>query len=112
MVSRYGVAKDGAVGVAVGIGPMHCLLPHCGGPHHFSPHPQNNPNHNHIHTHNHQTTAQAQPLSPHHHLGQLSHAQHQHQQQHGQQPQQYRIVAGNARKILQNNYSPKIDDSL
>ncbi|KYN03904.1 Eukaryotic translation initiation factor 4 gamma 3 [Cyphomyrmex costatus] len=47
MVSRYGVSKEGAVGVAVGaLGPMHCLLPHCGGPHHHHPltaasHPQN-----------------------------------------------------------------------
>ncbi|EGI61462.1 hypothetical protein G5I_10236 [Acromyrmex echinatior] len=54
MVSRYGVSKEGAVGVAVGaLGPMHCLLPHCGGnPQHHHPltasHPQNpQPGHNH-----------------------------------------------------------------
>ncbi|XP_076249202.1 eukaryotic translation initiation factor 4 gamma [Calliopsis andreniformis] len=111
MVSRYGVSKEGAVGVAVGVGPMHCLLPHCGGPHHHhhlsAPHPQNpQPGHNH-HVH----PAHQPPPSPSPHLNhQLSHHQltvninhlsHQQQQQqqtqHQQAPPQYRVVTANAR---------------
>ncbi|CAL7944670.1 unnamed protein product [Xylocopa violacea] len=110
MVSRYGVSKEGAVGVAVGMGPMHCLLPHCGGPHHHhhlsAPHPQNpQPGHNH-HVH----PAHQPPPSPSPHLNhQLSHHQltvninhlsHQQQQQqqtqHQQAPPQYRVVTANA----------------
>lgn len=107
MVSRYGVTKDGAVGVAVGIGPMHCLLPHCGGPTHFTTHPQNNSNHNHIHPHNHQPPVPPpQSLSPQHHLRQMNLAQQQQQPLHhhhhhhhlGQQSPQYRIAASNPRK--------------
>ncbi|XP_015120443.1 eukaryotic translation initiation factor 4 gamma 1 isoform X2 [Diachasma alloeum] len=115
MVSRYGVAKEGAVGVAVGVGPMHCLLPHCGGPHHhLSTHHPHNPNHNHVHTHNHQPPSSQPPPSPHGpHIGQMNHGQHQltinigqhHPQQqqqqlqgqHQQPPPQYRIVTTNAR---------------
>ncbi|XP_076621218.1 eukaryotic translation initiation factor 4 gamma isoform X1 [Colletes latitarsis] len=115
MVSRYGVSKEGAVGVAVGVGPMHCLLPHCGGPHHHhhisAPHPQNpQPGHNH-HVH----PAHQPPPSPSPHLNhQLSHHQltvninhlsHQQQQQqqqqqqtqHQQAPPQYRVVTANIR---------------
>ncbi|XP_017890862.1 eukaryotic translation initiation factor 4 gamma 3-like isoform X3 [Ceratina calcarata] len=111
MVSRYGVSKEGAVGVAVGVGPMHCLLPHCVGPHHHhhlsAPHPQNpQPGHNH-HVH----PAHQPPPSPSPHLNhQLSHHQltvninhlsHQQQQQqqtqHQQAPPQYRVVTANAR---------------
>ncbi|XP_076181960.1 eukaryotic translation initiation factor 4 gamma isoform X3 [Ptiloglossa arizonensis] len=111
MVSRYGVSKEGAVGVAVGVGPMHCLLPHCGGPHHHhhlpAPHPQNpQPGHNH-HVH----SAHQPPPSPSPHLNhQLSHHQltvninhlsHQQQQQqqtqHQQAPPQYRVVTANIR---------------
>nr|XP_031840128.1 eukaryotic translation initiation factor 4 gamma 3-like [Nomia melanderi] len=111
MVSRYGVSKEGAVGVAVGVGPMHCVLPHCGGPHHHhhlsAPHPQNpQPGHNH-HVH----PAHQPPPSPSPHLNhQLSHHQltvninhlsHQQQQQqqtqHQQAPPQYRVVTANAR---------------
>ncbi|XP_054004810.1 eukaryotic translation initiation factor 4 gamma 3-like isoform X2 [Hylaeus anthracinus] len=115
MVSRYGVSKEGAVGVAVGVGPMHCLLPHCGGPHHHhhlsAPHPQNpQAGHNH-HVH----PAHQPPPSPSPHLNhQLSHHQltvninhlsHQQQQQqqqqqqnqHQQAPPQYRVVTTNVR---------------
>ncbi|XP_046742557.1 eukaryotic translation initiation factor 4 gamma 3-like isoform X2 [Diprion similis] len=113
MVSRYGVTKEGAVGVTVGVGAMHCLLPHCGGPHHLSPH-GHNPNHNHIHHHNHHNHHNHHPpasQSPHGHLSQLNHAQHQltininhnhqlqsQQTQHQQQPPpQYRIITASAR---------------
>ena len=104
------------MGVAVGVGPMHCLLPHCGGPHlhhHLSaPHPQNpQPGHNH-HVH----PAHQPPPSPSPHLNhQLSHHQltvninhlsHQQQQQqqtqHQQAPPQYRVVTANASKYKNN----------
>ena len=101
MVSRYGVSKEGAVGVAVGaLGPMHCLLPHCGGnPQHHHPltasHPQNpQPGHNH---HVHPGHQPPPPPSPSPHLNQLTHPQltvnishlgHHHHQHHQQQPQQ------------------------
>ncbi|XP_057318167.1 eukaryotic translation initiation factor 4 gamma 3-like isoform X3 [Microplitis mediator] len=85
---------------------MHCLLPHCGGPTHFTTHPQNNSNHNHIHPHNHQPPVPPpQSLSPQHHLRQMNLAQQQQQPLHhhhhhhhpGQQSPQYRIVASNPR---------------
>ncbi|KAL6260894.1 hypothetical protein P5V15_008422 [Pogonomyrmex californicus] len=100
MVSRYGVSKEGAVGVAVGaLGPMHCLVPHCGGPHHphhlTASHPQNpQPGHNH---HVHPGHQPPPPPSPSPHLNQLTHPQltvnishlgHHHHQHHQQQPQQ------------------------
>lgn len=112
MVSRYGVSKEGAVGVAVGVGPMHCLLPHCGGPHHHhhlsAPHPQNpQPGHNH-HVHPvHQPPPSPSPHLNHqlsHHqltvnINHLSHQQQQQQQtQHQQAPPQYRVVTANASK--------------
>ena len=116
MVSRYGVTKDGAVGVAS----MHCLLPHCGGPHHLSPHPQNPAppmpphTHNHVHPHNHQPPP---PPSPHGHLNHLTHAQHQltinigHHQHQNQQtqhsqapPPQYRIITAAASKSNEEGY--------
>ncbi|XP_043800132.1 eukaryotic translation initiation factor 4 gamma 3-like isoform X6 [Apis laboriosa] len=111
MVSRYGVSKEGAVGVAVGVGPMHCLLPHCGGPHHHhhlsAPHPQNpQPGHNH-HVHPvHQPPPSPSPHLNHqlsHHqltvnINHLSHQQQQQQQtQHQQAPPQYRVVTANTR---------------
>nr|XP_012148386.1 PREDICTED: eukaryotic translation initiation factor 4 gamma 3-like isoform X3 [Megachile rotundata] len=111
MVSRYGVSKEGAVGVAVGVGPMHCPLPHCGGPHHHhhlsAPHPQNpQPGHNH-HVHPaHQPSPSPSPHLNHqlsHHqltvnINHLSHQQQQQQQtQHQQAPPQYRVVTANAR---------------
>lgn len=121
MVSRYGVSKEGAVGVAVGVGPMHCLLPHCGGPHHHhhlsAPHPQNpQPGHNH-HVH----PAHQPPPSPSPHLNhQLSHHQltvninhlsHQQQQQqqtqHQQAPPQYRVVTANASKYARIKMTEK-----
>ncbi|XP_012257845.2 eukaryotic translation initiation factor 4 gamma 3-like isoform X1 [Athalia rosae] len=103
MVSRYGVTKEGTVGVTVSVGAMHCLLPHCS-PHHLSPH-----GHNHLHHHNHHNHHPPPSPSPHGHLSQLNHAhqltininhnqlqsqQTQHQQQ---APPQYRIITASAR---------------
>ncbi|XP_018344628.1 PREDICTED: eukaryotic translation initiation factor 4 gamma 3 isoform X1 [Trachymyrmex septentrionalis] len=128
MVSRYGVSKEGAVGVAVGaLAPMH-MLP-CSGTHHHHPltasHPQNpQPGHNH---HVHPGHQPPPPPSPSPHLNQLTHPQltvnishlghhhHQHhqqqppqqqppqQQQQTQMPPQYRIAAN--RSEFHGNYS-------
>ncbi|XP_012235318.2 eukaryotic translation initiation factor 4 gamma 3 isoform X2 [Linepithema humile] len=101
MVSRYSVSKEGAVNVVGALGPMHCLLPHCGGTHHHhhltASHPQNpQPGHNH---HVHPGHQPPPPPSPSPHLNQLAHPQltvnishlshhHHHQQQQQQQQQQ------------------------
>ncbi|KAL6431458.1 hypothetical protein ACFW04_007220 [Cataglyphis niger] len=104
MVSRYGVSKEGTVGVAVGtLAPMHCLLPHCGGPHHphhlTASHPGQNPQPGHNH-HVHPGHQPQPPPSPSPHLNQLTHPpqltvnishhlnHHHHQHQHHQQQQQ------------------------
>lgn len=126
MVSRFGMSKDGgAVGVVVGMGPMHCLMPHCAsGPHHLSPQAQNGPmappppaphSHAHVHTHNHHPPPSA---SPHGHLNHLNiGAPHQitinfapHQQHQGQQAQQqqFRIISANATSKWTRQIRPRL----